>query len=158
MISDKTKVYNGYEEMFLTGAALKERFHKEFYATGRHHDDITAIKIPDYLELKGIVEEQQYRIFVNDYFCRVMDAETDKPKCFFAHAKPERIELLPGYSLEGMKPICPDCGMRLRIVFGAYGEFLGCTGYPVCKYKTRFPVIGHHIPKFHNEGVTNEHR
>ena len=30
---------------------------------------------------------------------------------------------------------CPVCGKDLRIVRGKYGTFIGCTGYPKCKYK-----------------------
>ena len=29
---------------------------------------------------------------------------------------------------------CPQCSGNLRIVNGRYGEFLGCSNYPHCKY------------------------
>jgi DNA topoisomerase-1 len=29
---------------------------------------------------------------------------------------------------------CPKCGKPLRVMSSIYGEFLGCTGYPNCKY------------------------
>ncbi len=29
---------------------------------------------------------------------------------------------------------CPKCGMKLRLVVGDFGKFLGCTGYPQCDY------------------------
>jgi ssDNA-binding Zn-finger/Zn-ribbon topoisomerase 1 len=29
---------------------------------------------------------------------------------------------------------CPKCGMKLRLVMGDFGKFLGCTGYPQCDY------------------------
>lgn len=29
---------------------------------------------------------------------------------------------------------CPKCGSFLKLRSGAYGEFLGCTGYPNCRY------------------------
>ena len=29
---------------------------------------------------------------------------------------------------------CPDCSSPLVMRFGRYGGFLGCTGYPECKY------------------------
>jgi len=33
------------------------------------------------------------------------------------------------------KPIiCPECGKFLKERTGKYGKFLGCTGYPQCKY------------------------
>lgn len=30
--------------------------------------------------------------------------------------------------------ICPECGNKLVVRKGKYGNFLGCTGYPKCKY------------------------
>lgn len=30
--------------------------------------------------------------------------------------------------------ICPDCGGRLYKREGKYGEFLGCSNYPNCKF------------------------
>ena len=29
---------------------------------------------------------------------------------------------------------CPKCGMKLRLVVGDFGKFLGCSGYPQCDY------------------------
>jgi len=31
-------------------------------------------------------------------------------------------------------PVCPKCGQVLKKRSGRFGEFLGCTGYPECKY------------------------
>lgn len=31
--------------------------------------------------------------------------------------------------------ICPQCGNKLVLRNGKYGNFLGCSGYPVCKFK-----------------------
>ena len=30
--------------------------------------------------------------------------------------------------------VCPFCGKKLIKRNGKYGEFIGCTGYPECKY------------------------
>ncbi len=30
--------------------------------------------------------------------------------------------------------ICPKCGSIMKLRNGMYGEFYGCTGYPVCRY------------------------
>ncbi|SHF15045.1 Topoisomerase DNA binding C4 zinc finger [Desulforamulus putei DSM 12395] len=30
--------------------------------------------------------------------------------------------------------ICPQCGKTLKVRNGPYGFFLGCTGYPKCRY------------------------
>lgn len=29
---------------------------------------------------------------------------------------------------------CPECGRKLMVRTGCYGEFIGCTGYPECRY------------------------
>ena len=29
---------------------------------------------------------------------------------------------------------CPECGRKLIVRAGRYGEFIGCTGYPKCRY------------------------
>ncbi|MBP5311385.1 MAG: topoisomerase DNA-binding C4 zinc finger domain-containing protein [Clostridia bacterium] len=31
--------------------------------------------------------------------------------------------------------ICPCCGSKLVERIGAYGMFVGCSGYPNCRYK-----------------------
>ncbi|MGH9760964.1 MAG: topoisomerase DNA-binding C4 zinc finger domain-containing protein, partial [Blastocatellia bacterium] len=41
--------------------------------------------------------------------------------------------------------VCEQCGSRMAIKFGRYGQFLACTNYPECK-TTR------DIPKVHDEG------
>ena len=33
--------------------------------------------------------------------------------------------------------VCPFCGKKLIKRAGKYGEFMGCTGYPKCKYTTQ---------------------
>lgn len=33
-------------------------------------------------------------------------------------------------------PVCPVCGGELRRRNGKYGEFYGCSNYPVCRYTT----------------------
>lgn len=33
---------------------------------------------------------------------------------------------------------CPECGKALRIKFGKAGAFLGCSGYPDCRYTSNF--------------------
>ncbi|MGQ4873624.1 MAG: topoisomerase DNA-binding C4 zinc finger domain-containing protein [Promethearchaeia archaeon] len=29
---------------------------------------------------------------------------------------------------------CPKCGRKLIERYGKYGKFLGCTGFPLCKF------------------------
>lgn len=35
---------------------------------------------------------------------------------------------------EKLEENCPDCGKQLIVRFGKYGKFIGCSGYPDCKY------------------------
>ena len=35
---------------------------------------------------------------------------------------------------------CPDCGKKLAVYIGKYGNFLGCNGYLHCNFK--FNLIG----------------
>jgi DNA topoisomerase-1 len=46
--------------------------------------------------------------------------------------------------------VCENCGSRMAIKFGRYGQFLACTNYPECK-TTR------DIPKIHDEGGEETH-
>ena len=34
----------------------------------------------------------------------------------------------------GVSSLCPRCGKKLRVVNGRRGRFIGCTGYPGCRY------------------------
>lgn len=45
-------------------------------------------------------------------------------------------EQMPNIKVEGIATDekCPDCNSPLVMRFGRYGGFLGCTGYPECKY------------------------
>lgn len=40
---------------------------------------------------------------------------------------------------------CPNCNKELVVRIGKYGEFIGCSGYPKCKY------IKNEIPKIEND-------
>ena len=31
---------------------------------------------------------------------------------------------------------CPQCGREVKIKSGKYGEFVGCTGFPHCRWTT----------------------
>lgn len=34
---------------------------------------------------------------------------------------------------------CPECGKQLKTAFGRYGPFVGCSGYPDCRYIKKEP-------------------
>ena len=46
-----------------------------------------------------------------------------------AHENMERVKVAPKESDE----VCPNCGQKMLIREGRFGEFLGCAGYPDCK-------------------------
>ena len=141
-MAEKKPVYNGYEERYLNGAELKTLFNGHYYATGRHHSVILGLAIPDYLDLLKINESKEYRIFINEYFCRVMDGTTDRLISFFGYNSVERIDLSVDLSAVEIPNICTACGAPMKFKEGKYGEFLGCSRYPNCKQTTKIPIIG----------------
>lgn len=67
---------------------------------------------------------------------------TNYPNCKCKRTIPEPIDLTPeeladlvgARKLVESAPKCPKCGNFLRAVAGKYGRFLGCAGYPQCRY------------------------
>ena len=139
---EKKPVYNGYEERYLSGAELKQLFDNHYYATGRHHSVVLGLPISDYLDLLKIEDSKEYRIFINEYFCRVMDATTDRLISFFGHNAIDRIALSADLSTVDIPKACPVCGAPMKFKEGKYGEFLGCSRYPNCKQTAKLPIIG----------------
>ena len=45
-------------------------------------------------------------------------------------------EQMPNVKRDGvpLDETCPECGSQLLMRFGRYGTFIGCSGYPTCKY------------------------
>jgi hypothetical protein len=83
----KTKVYNGYEEYFMTGQEIKEHFKGCYETFGRHHEKVSSHQINFNTYYKNIKDSVTYRLFMNDFFCRVMDGETDKQVYFFSYTR-----------------------------------------------------------------------
>lgn len=140
-MQQKKPVYNGYEERYISGSELKQLFHNHFYTTGRHHSIVLGLTIPDYLDFLKIDSAITYRIFVNEYFCRVMDGETDRLISFFGHHSVDKIDLLIDLSVTEISKVCPICGAPMKFREGKYGEFLGCSRYPQCKKTIKIPII-----------------
>jgi DNA topoisomerase-1 len=38
-----------------------------------------------------------------------------------------------------LEETCPDCGRQLQRKFGRFGPFVGCSGYPECRYIKKDP-------------------
>jgi DNA topoisomerase-1 len=54
-----------------------------------------------------------------------------------------RLELEP----EPTGDLCPECGQPLLIKHGRYGKFIGCSGWPQCRYSAPIPVPGVACPE-----------
>ncbi|MFM7718895.1 MAG: type I DNA topoisomerase, partial [Actinomycetota bacterium] len=44
---------------------------------------------------------------------------------------------------------CPECGQQLKRIVGRFGPFVGCSGYPECRYVKKEPPkeLGMHCPQ-----------
>lgn len=129
------KVYNGYTEKILNGSELRNLFSNSFYCSGRHHSAIYDLSVNNYLNLLKINDDDLYRIFYNDSFCKIMKTN-DKNVGFFGHI-----------SLRDMKPdfsqkVCPLCNGDMVLKDGRYGLFWSCSSYPECKGAQKINIIG----------------
>lgn len=140
MPSEKKPVYNGYEEAFLTGLDLKEKYKNSFYTGGRHHEVVYDLSVPVMLELIGIQDNTTYRVFFNDFFCRIMKKDTDGLIKFFGHIDMPKVkESNQKYDLQ--QSVCPECGKPLKLKAGRFGEFIACSGYPSCKFTSNIKYL-----------------
>jgi DNA topoisomerase-1 len=55
-----------------------------------------------------------------------------------ARTKMPRVELKPEPTGES----CPQCGQPLLVRHGRYGKFIGCSGWPECRYTASIPLPG----------------
>ena len=53
------------------------------------------------------------------------------------------VELKP----EPTGELCPECGRPLVVKFGRRGKFIGCSGWPACRYSAPIPVPGVKCPQ-----------
>jgi len=80
-------VYNGYEELFMTGEEIKEHFKNAYERFGKHHELISSCKMNFEKYYKKIQDDKTYRVFLNNNFCKIMDAKTDCNLYFFGYTK-----------------------------------------------------------------------
>lgn len=86
-MEEKTKVYNGYTEYYMTGSEIKEHFKGCYECFGRHHEKISSKQINMNAYYKDIKDTVTYRVFLNENFCRVMNAETDALIYYFGYTR-----------------------------------------------------------------------
>jgi len=60
-----------------------------------------------------------------------------------AQEKMPRIEIKP----EPTGDLCPECGEPLVIRIGRHGKFIGCSGWPKCRYTAQIPLPGVTCPE-----------
>ncbi len=60
-----------------------------------------------------------------------------------AREKMPRVEFKP----EPTGELCPQCGEPLLFRRGRYGRFIGCSGYPKCRYTAQIPIAGVTCPE-----------
>jgi DNA topoisomerase-1 len=60
-----------------------------------------------------------------------------------ARQKMPRVEFKP----EPTGELCPECGEPLVIRLGRYGKFIGCSGWPDCRYTAPIPLPGVSCPE-----------
>ena len=144
-MKEKRTVYNGYEEAYLTGLELKNKYENSYFGTYRHHSTFLALTIPQYLNFLNIQDNKKYRVFYNNYFCKIMREDTDGQIAFFSHATPEKIKLNHNYHDYQLEILCPECGEKMNLKTGKFGFFLGCSAYPKCKHTSNIPIIGNYL-------------
>lgn len=52
----------------------------------------------------------------------------------FKRSETGEIELVKAEAPQLLEETCQNCGKQLRQLFGKYGPFVACSGYPECKY------------------------
>jgi DNA topoisomerase-1 len=52
---------------------------------------------------------------------------------------------------------CPVCSSKIRLIKGKWGEFYGCTAYPVCKWTGHMDADGNLVSKEKKKAETTEH-
>ncbi len=62
--------------------------------------------------------------------------------------------LLAGLPPEALERTCPECGRPLEVRLSAEGRFLGCTGYPECRYTLDLSAAG--VPTAREEVFSDE--
>lgn len=80
------EVYNGYEEHYMTGKEIKEYFSDAYLRFGRHHSMISSHKI-DLSRYSKLKDEETYRVFLNEMFCKIMNKDTDANIYFIGYTK-----------------------------------------------------------------------
>jgi DNA topoisomerase-1 len=108
----------------------------------KHFPRIVDVQFTSGMEgrLDRVADGEENWIALLREFYGPFDASVSK-----AETEAERVKLTPKV-LEG--EVCPECGKELHIRQGRFGEFVGCSGYPECKFTRPMMVkIGVECPR-----------
>ena len=114
---------------------------------------LTAEKLEEYFPK---YMDASYTAGMEDALDNIADGKTDRLELltsfwnefqkYYASAE-EKMEKIQPKVVEGR--VCPECGSPLVYRKGKYGEFIGCSNYPKCKYidkqKEEAEVITDHV-------------
>lgn len=82
---EKRPLYKGYKEYYMTGEEIYNHFKNCYECFGKHHTQISSYKINFKKYYAKILEDESYRLFINENFCLIMDASSDKKIYFFGY-------------------------------------------------------------------------
>ena len=133
-------VYNGYDEHYFNGKELKKFFDNCFLMTKHKKTCVLNMSIVEYLNFMNIEDNKLYRVFDSGAYCRLSDGETDDEIAFFGYIPKDCFNQYEPYVPNSKT--CKNCGAPMKIRISKYGEFLGCSNYPNCKYKKTLYIIG----------------
>jgi len=84
--ADKRTVYNGYEAAYMTGKEIKEYFSDAYTRVGLYHEQTAGTEI-NIQQFRRIQDNTQYRVFYNDGFFNILDAETGAELYWISYIK-----------------------------------------------------------------------
>ncbi|MDD3408896.1 MAG: restriction endonuclease [Candidatus Pacebacteria bacterium] len=148
-------------EEFITFLFSKLGYQSE--AVGASHDggiDVVVKKDGkiSYIQCKKYISSQVSVSALRDFYGAIANKLTDTKSFFITtnsftleaekFAEDKLIELIDGFTLlkyikmagilkeeiPDSDSVCPRCGGNLILRKGRYGEFYGCSNYPICKY------------------------
>lgn len=135
------EVYNGYNEKILTGKELKTFFPDKFLNIGNHRQDaILDVTIQEYLNSIKIDDNETYRIFYNNNFCKIMN-NNDKNIDFIKYVCLENTIYSNRHLNRNIN--CKLCGSKMFYNTGKFGPFWSCCNYPKCKGSKKIWILGY---------------
>lgn len=84
--ADERSVYNGYEAAYMTGKEIKKYLSDAYSRVGSYHEQTAGTKI-NIRQFKRIQDNARYRVFYNDGFIKIMDAETGAALYWISYIK-----------------------------------------------------------------------